>query len=118
MTPFDEYLSRLPEEQQAALQALREVIHAAAPGAVECISYQLPAFRLDGKVLVGLGAGKGHCAFYPMSGSTVAEFRARLAGYETTKGSVKFKADQPLPPDLIRAMVAARIAENKRPAGS
>jgi uncharacterized protein YdhG (YjbR/CyaY superfamily) len=114
MSPIDEYLSRLSEDQRAALQAMREVVHAAAPEAEECVSYQVPAFRLEGKVLVGFGAAKGHCVFYPMSGSTIEDFKERLAGYETTKGSVKFPADRPLPPDLIRAMVVARIAENKR----
>jgi uncharacterized protein YdhG (YjbR/CyaY superfamily) len=116
MSPIDDYLSRLPEEQRGALQAVREIVRGAAPGVEECISYQVPAFRLDGKVLVGFGAGKVHCAFYPMSGSTVADFKDRLTGYETTKGSVKFKAEQPLGPDLIKAMVAARIAENRQPA--
>jgi uncharacterized protein YdhG (YjbR/CyaY superfamily) len=115
---IDDYLSRLPEEQRAALQAVREIVHAEAPGAEECISYQVPAFRLDGKVLVGFGAGKGHCTFFPMSGSTVADFKERLVGYETTKGSVKFPVDRPLPPDLIRAMIAARMAENQRNAKS
>jgi uncharacterized protein YdhG (YjbR/CyaY superfamily) len=114
LNPIDDYLSRLPEEQRAALQAVREIVRAAAPGAEECISYQVPAFRLDGNVLVGFGARKGRCIFFPMSGSTVADFKERLAGYETTKGSVKFNADRPLPPDLIEAMVAARMAENRR----
>lgn len=109
---IDEYLAALPDDKRAALEKLRKTIRAAAPEAEECISYSLPAFRLDGKVLVGFGASASHCAFYPMSGSTVAAHADELSAYETSKGTIRFQASEPLPAPLVRKLVKARIAEN------
>lgn len=109
---IDEYLAAVGEEQRAALEKLRKTIRAAAPGAEECISYQLAAFRLGGKVLVAFGATAKHCAFYLMSGSTVEAHREELAGHDTSKGTIRFQADKPLPAALVRKLVKARIAEN------
>lgn len=109
---IDEYLSALSEEKRTALQKLRKIIKAGAPKAEECISYQLPAFRLDGKMLVAFGAAKNHLAFYPMSSTTVAAHEDELKGYETSKGTIRFQADKPLPAALVRKLVKARIAEN------
>lgn len=109
---IDEYLADLGEEQRAALEKLRKTIRAAAPGAEECISYRLPAFRLGGKALVAFGATTRHCAFYLMSGSTVEAHQEELAGYDTSKGTIRFRADEPLPVALVRKLVKARIAEN------
>jgi uncharacterized protein YdhG (YjbR/CyaY superfamily) len=108
----DEYLAGLTEDQRDALETLRRQIHAAAPGAEECISYSLPAFRLQGKVLVGYGARPNHCAFYPMSSATVPAFEKELAGFETSKGTIRFQPDHPLPAALVRRLVKARIEEN------
>jgi uncharacterized protein YdhG (YjbR/CyaY superfamily) len=108
---IDEYLAALSDDQRAALDKLRKTIRAAAPGAEECISYGLPAFRLNG-VLVAFGARANHCAFYPMSASTVAAYKDELTGYETSTGTVRFQPDNPLPAALVRRMVKARIAEN------
>ena len=104
-----DYLGRLDPDKRSALEALRAVIRAAAPGAQECVSYGMPAFRLDG-MLVWYGAGAGHCAFYP--GATVAAFSHDLAGFHTSKGTIRFQPDSPIPPDLVRRIVQARIAEN------
>ncbi len=109
---IDEYLAALSEDQRAALEKLRKAIKAAAPRAEECISYQLPAFRLDGKMLVAFGATATHCAFYPMSSSTVAAHQDDLKGYDTGKGTIRFQPDHPLPAALVRKLVRARIAEN------
>lgn len=109
---IDEYLAALEDGQRAALQKIRQTIRAAAPKAEECISYSLPAFRLNGKPLVAFGASKKHCAFYPMSASTVATHQKDLSGYDTSKGTVRFSPEQPLPAALIRKLVKARIAEN------
>lgn len=109
---IDEYLAALSEDKRAALEKLRKTIKAAAPGAEECISYQLPAFRLDGKVLLGFGATSKHCALYLMSGSTVEAHKDELAGYDTSKGTIRFQADKPLPATLVRKLVRARIVEN------
>jgi uncharacterized protein YdhG (YjbR/CyaY superfamily) len=112
---IDEYLASVRADQRAALQKLRKAIKAAAPRAEECISYSLPAFRLDGKMLVAMGARQQHCALYPMSSSTVETHRAELEGYETSRGTIRFRPDHPLPATLVRKLVKARIAENRGP---
>jgi uncharacterized protein YdhG (YjbR/CyaY superfamily) len=109
---IDEYLAALSDDKRAALEKLRKTIRAAAPKAEECISYQLPAFRLNG-MLVGFGATANHCAFYPMSSSTVAAYKEELKGYDTSKGTIRFQPDHPLPAALVRKLVRARIAENR-----
>jgi uncharacterized protein YdhG (YjbR/CyaY superfamily) len=108
---IDEYLAALPEDKRAALEKLRRTIRAAAPKAEECISYGLAAFRQDGP-LVAFGAGANHCAFYLMSSSTVEAHKDELEGYDTSKGTIRFPADKPLPAALVRKLVKARIAEN------
>ena len=107
----DEYLARVSDDKRVALQKLRKTIKAAAPRAEECISYQLPAYRLNG-MLVAFGATANHCAFYPMSASTVAAHREELKDYDTSKGTIRFQPDNPLPAALVRKLVKARIAEN------
>src|SRR6476646_797957 len=94
-TSIDDYLSRLGDDQRAALERLRKAIHAAAPRVEECISYQMPAFRLDGRVLVCVGASAKHCAFYP--GAVLDEFTDELADYDTSKGTIRFQPADPLP---------------------
>lgn len=110
---IDDYLARLSEDKRAALEKLRRAIRTAAPKAEECISYGLAAFRLNGKPLVAFGATANHCAFYPMSSSTVAAHQEVLKGYETSKGTIRFTPDEPLPVALVRKLVKARIAENE-----
>ena len=109
---IDEYLASVNAEQQAALEALRRTIRAVAPTAEECISYGLAAFRLNGRPLVAFGASANHCAFYPMNSTTVEAFQKQLKGFETSKGTIRFQADNPLPAALVRKLVKARIAEN------
>ena len=105
----DDYLAVVTADKQAALEKLREAIKAAAPKAEECISYQLPAFRFNGKFLVAYGAGANHCAFYP--GSVVQALKKELKGYDTSKGAIRFPANKPLPAALVRKLVKLRIAE-------
>ena len=109
---IDSYLAKLPDDQRGALEKLRKTIRTSAPGAEECISYGLPAFRLDGRVLVYFGASPKHCAFYPGSGTAVAAHKNQLEGYSTSKGTVRFQPSKPLPAPLIRKLVKYRIAEN------
>lgn len=109
---IDDYLAALAQDQRAALERLRKIVHAAAPKAVEGISYSLPAFRLDGKVLVLFGASAGHCAFYPGSSTAIEAHTKDLEGYETSKGTIRFHPASPLPPGLVRKLVKYRIAEN------
>ena len=107
-----EYLAALSDDKRAALERVRKTIQAAAPKAEECISYGLPAFRLDGRALVAYGATANHCAFYPMSGTTVEAHKDELRDYDTGKGTIRFQAGDPLPATLVRKLVKARIAEN------
>ncbi len=109
---IDSYLASLPDDKSAALEKLRITIRAAAPGAEECISYMLPAFRLDGKVLVLFGASVTHCAFYPGSGTAVDAHKAELSGFSTSKGTIRFQPAKPLPNRLVHRLVKYRIAEN------
>ena len=109
---FDECLAALRDDQRAALEKLRRVIRAAAPGAEEYVGYGLAAVRLNGKPLVALGATAKHCAFYLMSGSTVEAHADELADYDTGKGTIRFPAETPLPSALDKKLVKARIAEN------
>jgi uncharacterized protein YdhG (YjbR/CyaY superfamily) len=108
---IDEYLAAVSDDKRAALEKLRKSIRAAAPKAEECISYGIPAFRLDGKGLVGFGAAAKHCSFYPMSGATIAALKEDLQRYEKTKGSIHFSAEKPLPAALVRKIVKARIEQ-------
>ena len=107
----DEYLAALGSEQRSALEKLRRTIRAAAPGAEECISYRLPAFRRDG-MLVAFGATGNHCAFYLMSSTALDAFEEDLKGYDTSKGTIRFQPEKPLPAALVRKLVRARLAEN------
>lgn len=110
-TVIDQYLAQFPEPTRAALGTLRETIRAAAPTATETISYQLAAFRHEG-MLVAFGAAANHCGFYVMSGTVLHGFRDELALYKTSKGTIRFTPDRPLPSALIKRIVSARIAEN------
>lgn len=103
------YLAALTPEERAALQKLRRTIKAAAPAAEECISYRMPAFRLNG-LLVAYAAFTNHCSLFPC-GSTKA-FAKDLAGYQTSKGTIRFDPKAPLPVTLVRKIVKARLAEN------
>jgi uncharacterized protein YdhG (YjbR/CyaY superfamily) len=108
---IDEYLATQPMDKRVALENLRRAISAAAPDAEECISYQLPAFRLNG-MLVAFGATPNHCAFYLMSSTTLAAFKGDLEHYHTSKGTIRFAVDRPLPESLVRKLVEARMTEN------
>lgn len=107
---IDEYIAVFPEETRQLLQALRATIRAAAPGAEEKISYQMPAFYQNGN-LVYFAAFKKHIGFYPTS-SGIRAFKRELSTYESGKGSVQFPIDEPLPLKLITKIVKFRVAEN------
>jgi len=107
---IDAYLAKLNPEKRKALQHLRKTIHAIVPRAKECISYGLPAFRLDGRMLVWFGASTNHVSFYP--GGVVQTLGDELKKYDTSKGTIRFKPDRPLPATLVRKLVKARLAAN------
>ena len=106
----DEYFEGLSHDKRAALEKLRKTIRATAPKAEECISYQLPAFRLNGRLLVAFGAAANHCAFYP--GGVVETYKEELKHYDTSKGTIRFQPENPLPATLVRKIVKDRIATN------
>jgi uncharacterized protein YdhG (YjbR/CyaY superfamily) len=107
---IDEYLAPLSNEKRAALEKLRQTIKSAAPKAEECISYGIPAFRLDGRMLVAFGAAAKHCSFYP-GAYPVKTHKEELKVYDTSKGAIRFQVDNPLPATLVRKLVKTRIAE-------
>lgn len=106
----DRYLAPLPDAQRRALEHVRAVIASAAPDATQGISYGMPAFKLRGHPLVGYAAWKAHCAIYGMSAAT-ATLAADLEGFETSKGTIRFTTDRPLPDSVIRDLVKLRTAE-------
>ncbi len=114
---IDDYLAALEPVKRAALAKLRRDIRAAAPGAEEGISYQLPAFKLDGRLLVCFGAAARHCAFYP-GAFPVEALGDALAGYSTSKGTIRFPPERPLPATLVRKIVKLRIAQNAARGGA
>jgi len=115
---IDEYLAPLSKEKRIALEKLRRAIKSAAPRAEECISYQIPAFRLGGRMLVAFGAAANHCAFYP-GALPVEAHKVELEAYDTSVGTIRYPADSPLPSTLVRKLVRTRIAERAaRPVAS
>jgi uncharacterized protein YdhG (YjbR/CyaY superfamily) len=110
---IDEYLAQVAEPKRATLQKLRETIRDILPDAEEVISYGMPAFRLNGKVIAGFAAFKNHLAYLPHSGSVFAELRDDLAGYASTEGSLHFPIDKPLPKALVKKLIAARLRQVK-----
>src|SRR5262245_44700975 len=100
---FDGFLTVLSSEKRVALENLRETIRNTVPNVEECISYGIPAFRLNGKFLVGLGASADHCSFYPRS--VLDDFRDELKGYDMSRGTIRFQPKKPLPATLVRKLV-------------
>ena len=112
----DEYLSALPANTKAILKEMRKTIKQAAPQAEELISYNMPAFRLNG-MLVYYAAYKEHIGFYPVS-SAIKAFQKELSDYKTSKGTIQFPIDRPLPFGLITKIVKFRVKENLEKAKS
>jgi len=107
---IDDYLAAVDDDKRAALNRLRKAIKAAAPGVEECISYGLPAFRLRGRFLVAFGAAAKHCAFYP-GAHPIHAHKSALKAYSTSKGTIRFQPEAPLPASLVRSLVKTRISE-------
>jgi uncharacterized protein YdhG (YjbR/CyaY superfamily) len=108
------YLAKVPEPARTTLKKVRATIRAAAPKeATEGLSYGMPAFRYRG-ALVAYAAFKEHCSFFPMQASLVDKMKEELAGYRTSKGTLQFALDKPLPAALVKKMVRARVGENER----
>jgi uncharacterized protein YdhG (YjbR/CyaY superfamily) len=112
--PVDDFLAQLAPEQRAALEDLRARIHAAAPGATELINYGVPMLRLNGRNLVSFAAGRQRCSFYVQSPAVMEAHADELRDFKTSKGTVHFTPDKPIPADLVTKLVKARIEENER----
>jgi uncharacterized protein YdhG (YjbR/CyaY superfamily) len=110
----DAYLRKLPDDQRKALARLRAQIRRAAPKAEEGFGYGLPGFYLDGPLFY-YGAAKKHCAIY---GTRPPGFDLELAGFELSKGTVRFTPEAPIPPTLLKRMVKAKAAENRERAAA
>ena len=108
---IDRYLSTLEGPKRATLTELRDTIVAIVPDAEQCISYGMPAFKLDGKTIAGFAAFKNHLSYLPHSGSVLPQLADETEGYVQTKGSLHFAVDEPLPKELVEKLLAARIAE-------
>jgi uncharacterized protein YdhG (YjbR/CyaY superfamily) len=108
---IDEYLAGVKADHRNALEKLRQTIRAVAPNAEECISYGVPAFRLNGRSLVFFGAWANHCSFYPGNSVTLKKFQRDLAGFQISKGTIRFFPDNSLPRALVKKLVRARMAD-------
>jgi len=111
-TSVDSYLAEVPLEARATLEKLRQTIKAVVPRAVEVISYQIPTFKLDGRMLVSYAAFKDHCSFFP-GAAPIKAHEDELKSYQTSKGTIRFPTSKPLPATLVRKLVKTRIKENE-----
>ena len=110
-TTIDGYLAAVKGEKRAALGKLRKTIRSIVPKAEETISYGIPAFRLDGKIVAGFAATKKGCSYFPFSGSTLKTLADELQDYEQTKSSLHFDPAAPPPATVVRKLIKARMAE-------
>jgi uncharacterized protein YdhG (YjbR/CyaY superfamily) len=109
----DEYLARVPEPARSTLKHIRAVIRSVVPAeTTEVISYRIPMFKYNG-MLVGYAAFKNHCSLFPTGSGVIEKFAKELKGFATSKGTIQFPSDQPLPDVLVKKIVKARVAENE-----
>jgi uncharacterized protein YdhG (YjbR/CyaY superfamily) len=109
----DEYLARVPEPARTTLNKVRAAIRSAVPpGATEAIGYRIPTFRYKG-ALLAYAAFSDHCSLFPMSLAVMAAFKDELKGFSTSKGTIHFPMDKPLPATLVKKLVKARITEKE-----
>lgn len=107
----DEYLSAVDEPKRGTLHALRRTILEIVPEAEQVISYRVPAFRVEGKVVAGFAAFKDHLSYLPFSGSVLDQLGDQLRGYTMTKSALHFPVDRPLPTRLVEKLIAVRLDE-------
>ena len=105
------YLAQLPEESRSALEKLRRTIKSIVPDAAEVISYEIPTFKYQGRMLVSYAGFTNHCSFFPGAGP-ITTHQSELSAYQTSKGTIRFEPDKPLPATLIKKLVKTRIRLN------
>lgn len=114
----EQYLAAVPEPARTTLEKVRATIRAAAPkSATEGISYGIPMFKYEG-VLIGYAAFEDHCSLFLATGSMVAQFAEELKGYSTSKGTIRFPSNKPMPATLIKKLVKARVEQNEAKAAA
>jgi uncharacterized protein YdhG (YjbR/CyaY superfamily) len=111
---IDDYLRSMPDDRRRALKDLRKKIRSIIPDAEECISYRIPAFRLNGVVVAGFCATTKGCSYFPFSGRTLKNLAPHVSRYDQTKSSLHFTPDDPPPLTLVRKLIKARVAERKK----
>jgi uncharacterized protein YdhG (YjbR/CyaY superfamily) len=109
----DEYLAGTPEPARSTLKHIRTVIRSVVPKeTTEVVSYRIPMFKYNG-MLVGYAAFKNHCSLFPTGSGVIEKFAKELKGYATSRGTIQFPSDKPLPDALVKKIVKARVKENE-----
>ena len=113
-TSVDEYLANVPEPARSTLRKVRATIRSIAPAeTTEVVSYKIPTFKYKG-MLVAFAAFTNHCSLFALSGSVQEQFKGELKGYATSKGTIRFPVDKPLPASLLKKLVKAKIVQNEQ----
>jgi uncharacterized protein YdhG (YjbR/CyaY superfamily) len=110
---IDEYLQMVPEDQRALLSTVRDQVRRQVPDVEEAISYQMPTFKLRGKPLLHMAAWKKHCSIYPVTEAVRTAYADGLAGFKHSKDSLHFTTNQPIPPDVLEAIIQDRVADHE-----
>jgi uncharacterized protein YdhG (YjbR/CyaY superfamily) len=111
MSAIDGYLEKLDVPQREALERICRIAREAVPGAEEATSYGMPAFKVKGKPLLGFTASQRHLSLHPFSPGAIEAVKDGLGGFELSKGTIRFTPDNPIPDDVLRRMIAARLQE-------
>jgi uncharacterized protein YdhG (YjbR/CyaY superfamily) len=111
---IDDYLATLDQPERDALEGLRATILDILPDAEQCLAYRVPAFKDGGHVVAGFAAAKNHLSYFPHSGWVLSQVRDDVASYSTSKGTLRFGVDRPLPNSLVRKLIDLRQAEIDR----
>jgi uncharacterized protein YdhG (YjbR/CyaY superfamily) len=115
VSSFDDYLASVPERERAELERIRQIVRSAVPGADESMSYGMPAFKYRGHPLLGFRVARNHLSVFPFSPAAIDAARDRLAGFDLSKGTVRFTADKPLPDAVLEQLVRHRLREIEIP---
>ncbi len=107
----EKYLSAVPEPQQTTLRTLRATVKEFLPHGEECMSYGVPAVKVNGKAIVGYATAKNHCSYFPHSGQVIEDLSNELAKYDCSKGTLRFSIDKSLPKSLVKKLIRTRLSQ-------